>query len=603
MAQHLSPEVLFHIFTNFSSPDQYLNGLMLVCRDWYEVTNYEMFWLATLKNLMKQQIHDCKNNENFETLIDTSRTNMVVKQSDIVKERKNYLSSIEKREKILVIDLKPFTKRRETNDDIYGNSYKTKSVQFIRERRRRLVVLELAQIASKFENDIIDPHMFQNDWEKIINQIENSKYYDKKFIANLGVFNSSTTIFHIFLKQFQVHFHRGGDFDFLDRVVSFFLYDCELSVSSYMEHIVKTSGFNSFLKVRENKPTIFERFKNEFYFTGKSGVPAHFLSCVISSADLKDEMHFEFIRKCIELFKTKKLLKFKENMVEPYITEYMQAIIPNWMTMELYLNDMNMLECKGVNSYLFIHELCQKAWYLSQENSNSIVAENLKRANKELGLKLDIPIPRSVTNRSNIEILKVLVENGADINSPPPTLSDSTQSYHIGVPLARIIYNCYTSSRTEEILYMIEEGATLPPMDTPMPTPFYESYTYADIFDYYFDTEENNFLPTLKLLVEKFGARFTGAVPVIENVRYASNAITFSGLCELLRYLKQVTTMNKEIICTPLTYIYCDWGRSIVKDDLDKKELFREFLENEMDIHLVEEIIEEHVEVEVTQDE
>ncbi|EFC46754.1 hypothetical protein NAEGRDRAFT_47593 [Naegleria gruberi] len=570
MAQHLPAEILFHIFTSFTSPDQYLNNLMLVCRDWYQTTNYEMFWLASLKRMMKQQILDCAS-ETLENCITYAYPEyLVIKKNDILKERQHYVSSLKNREKILVVDMKPFTKRKETNDDIYGDSYKTKCIQFIRERRKRLIALEMAKLAITFEQ----PSLFQDksEWTQIMKLIENNQFFDKKVVANLGIFNTSTTIFHIFIKQALIH-QVIGEEEFFDTVASFFICDCGLNVSTYIEPLIESRKIRSFLKERNNSETFFEKYKNEVKSTAKSGVPAYLLKLIVSRVSMNNESHIEFVGKCVELFKSKKLIKFKESMVEPYTNIYMNALYPNWKNIELYLKDMKLMECNGFDHYEFIDSIIRKGvFFMNEDEHEDLIIELLQRAHQEFGLKLDVPLPMSLTDTRTTKTLKFLVENGVDINYLLPNGTS---------PLAQFIRH---KSNIDAILYLIERGATIPPIETATTINKLDK-----LFDYISDIDESKFMSTLKILVEKFGPRFSGVA--IENLSVVH--LSMDNLFALLLLLKQSTHFNEdESTSLALTRFYCKWY-NYNGINFDKKEEFRNFVENELGIQLIQAIIDE----------
>ncbi|EFC41608.1 Hypothetical protein NAEGRDRAFT_70409 [Naegleria gruberi] len=585
MAQHLPHDILHHIFTSYASLDQYLNGLMLVCSHWYETTKYERFWLVTLDKLLCTEIQAIKDprqfggeqvqhfpfNEHVERVL-------AITFEAIGRERERYLKKLLNRRQHLIIDMKPFKKRKEQNRDIYGETFKWRTVQFIREKRRRIMALEMVIMAMEFESDVLNEQLFEAKWNEIIEFIRENGIYDLKTVSNLRILQSSTTIFHILLKQWKIHFkNQFVDSKCLEKFIHFFLCECNLNISPYVDLLVSMEMNIQ----RLNNKVFIKKLTNEVKSSRKTGVPPKTLLLLIQNCNMYRQDEAQFIRIFIEMLKNKK--HFHDQMVNPYLNQYLGSVVPSIFCIELYLKDLNITQCKDYKHYNMVNSICRDIEYVYSEE----VVKIIQRAHSEFGLGLNIPLPESLVHEKNkLPLLKFLIENGSDVNSPPPgTL------YCYGYTLIQYIRQCRSGSSTsDEIIYLVEHGAVLPE----------DSNSYGirvdNVFDAYFDREEK-YLPTLKFLVEKFGKRLTSGTEWLMNIhRTRSNGSTIEGFCQVLMYYESLDVLrdllNKGGFLL-LVKIYCFWDEYYAREsDVGKKKELREFLKSKLDIVIDDTLIE-----------
>ena len=596
MAQHLPAEILFHI-SSYSTPDQFLNGLMLVCSDWFEVTKYEMFWVATLKSCIQTQLKICNEEESAE--LEDTLTELppqvigcfTYSKDEILKERKAYVRSLESTNKILLVNMAPFKKRKETNDDIYGSTYKQRTVQFIKQRSKRRVSLEIAKqlikIANIFSNNVemvMKTSIFQKEWESLKEFTSNHSLYDKVTINGISILgqnrflvNHFCNLYRVFLSVCMDTYPFENTVLFLREMFHYFFEECECSLIPVVEDIIKMGHFELFLD--NNDPTLegvtvltpflFPKFAKEVTESPKGGISkSSFFRVLVNSCDLKKPSDLLAFSKFIKVLKGKKLIKFEETMLDPILDDcYKTFAVGDIEVIKFFLEDIGAAKRPKFNPSLFATELVSRKLYYHSKNTSSHIIELLKRVKVEFGISFSHPqILWSVIRHGDedrLEVIKYLVEEEhVNLNECYGTYSS---------PLVQSVYYSYRGDNSKEILYLIEKGATI----TPEQIGTYEGLTYEDILEYYIASNQTTYLPIIKKLKEMVGGTLKGRSYLGEIFgRYVTN-LTLENTIEILDYISEETPIDGSYVDT-LNGIYRDWN--MIFPEHEDAEKFKELI-------------------------
>ncbi|KAF0981173.1 hypothetical protein FDP41_012961 [Naegleria fowleri] len=579
-AQHLPHDILFHIFTNYSTPDQYMNALMLVCKHWNELTHYEMFWVATLKQSLRSQIQYSSNVEihEMENLWnDTSSTSPgMITMKDIQKERERFIKSMETRENILIINLLPFTKRKETNDDIFGNVYKQRTVQFLQERSKRRVALELlkmiisVQKLSPFINpeEIFDAH-FEKVWEKdVIQFIENHPIYDRDQICSISILNPSETVCHLFVKSCRLYLRS---WNFLEKRVKFvgkmleylFVKGVNSLVSPLMDALFALGHPEIFIEKEDEFsengelcycPGLFKKFESEFKSSSKGGVSKIMFRSLVQNTNFSRAASGHVVSKFVRLILSKKLTKFKESMVEPYLQDahFVSCLAkPNFELLQTLYLDIGIHQLKNFNESEFVGSLLQNA---IRDYPYAELPSFLRKCKEQLGMNFSHPNALyAAVSRSydSLDVLKFLVEEcHVDVNAD--------LSPHAGA-LPLVIFNSISGTKVDTILYLVEKGATV--SENNMGT--YEGLSTDQLLSNFISNMEY-FISTCKLLIEKFNLK-PDVFAFLYNLGYSDTVTgyTVDSIFEILDFCAQhgsLLTTNMEDATNALQYVFNHWS-------------------------------------------
>ncbi|EFC45371.1 hypothetical protein NAEGRDRAFT_57821 [Naegleria gruberi] len=553
MAQHLPPELL-QLIISFIPPSEYLkNNVITVCSDWFELGEYEMFWLATLKSLLQEEIFFTENEEcEFVGVVHYTFLDSLF---NFKMERESYAQQLKRLEQILIFDRKPFQLRRETNSDIFGKTYWKRSRQFVTERRRRRIMLEVLRrvIQMGFSANI-------SEWIDIVKFIKSHK--DLKSIARYNYAHvnlANLFLFHYAYDYFKVVDQKWRDFAYY--MLDFFFNECETPILDCIERIFKMKLIRVF---NDKSLGLFEKFKKELVACGKKGVPDYFIVTLLNSADMTKAEDIEIVTKFVTLIRDRKQSKFTETIAARDVNSLFLYVRGNWECIEFYLKVLEVQKYQQFSPKIFIDNIIRN----SDPESCNIIGI-LRRIHNEYGLEMNYLSKFLVQEKTNDLLLFFVDECGANVNQ---LIGESDNSF--------LISECIHAtglrrSQTELILTLMERGATIPNHEF-----------FSTIFNNYFDREEL-YLPTLKKLVEKYGPRFDSLDFFSYHVKYIDDGFLFSpkSLVSVFQYFveylgsKQLATRDlKENIqdyCSRISNNWFDINLEEVEELKKKvKELF-----------------------------
>ncbi|KAG2382208.1 hypothetical protein C9374_005410 [Naegleria lovaniensis] len=585
LVDELPHDILFHIFTSYCTPDQYLNGLMLVCKHWNELTEYEMFWVATLKQSLRAQIQLSSQQEiqEMESLLqDDAQGSSVfqagfISKKDIQKERERFIKSMEVREKILIINLLPFTKRKETNADIFGKVYKQRTVQFLKERSKRRVALELVKKIISIQNRVslhnqdenFDVY-FEYGWEDVVSFIENHPIYDREQICSISILNISEGLCHLFLKSCKLYL-KSWEFSekrtrFFAKMVEYFVVKCNVPISPLMDALFSLGCQEIFIEKDDEFSEhgelcycsgLFNKFESELKSSSKGGVSKTIFKTLIQNTAFNRKGSGHVTTKFVRLLLSKKLVKLKETMVEPYLQDmHMPSFMarPNYELLQTLYLDIGIQHMKTFNENEFVESLLRNSIreYAHLQKIHELVPF-LRKCKEQLGINFSHPraLYAAVSRgHDSFGALKFIVDEcNVDVNVD---LSPNAGA----LPLA--IYNSVSGTNLDSILFLIEKGATI--SESNIGT--YEGLTMDQLLSN-FICDMKDFLPTCKLLIEKFGLK-PDAFAFLYNLGYCDTVTgyTVDSILEILDFFDQAgssITANKEDAKHALEHVFNRW--------------------------------------------
>ena len=553
----------------------------MVCSDWFELTKYEMFWVATMKSCIQTQLKICNEEESTEledALMDWPRYLDLVMYSkdEILKERKAYVRSLESTNKILLVNMAPFKKRKETNDDIYGSTCKQRTVQFIKQRSKRRVSLEIAKQLIKISNlfatndlSIEDKmQLFQKKWRLLKEFTDNHPLYDRVAINGIPTMGQKRFLINHFCMHYIVLLNICVNIspfenteDFFIEMTHYFLVECECSLIPVVEDIIKLGHCELFLdetdppfeNVKVLTPFLFPKFANEVAQSTNGGVSkSTFINVLVGCCNVDEAVDFLVFSKFIKVLKGKKGIDFEKSLMESLEEHGSYLFFSGSIEVaRLFLRDMGAAKQPTFNPQAYSSAFLRRQFRYQNQITGSETIELLKQVKTEFGISFSHPEALYIVfdcakaNQGRLEVMKYLVEEEhVDVNQCFGTHSS---------PLALCVHCSNLSDNSKEILYLIEKGATI----TPEQIGTYEEMVYEHILDYYIARDQKTYLPIIKQLHKMVSGTLNGNDFLSEMANGYINNCTTETTLEILDYIAEYSPIDQGI----LNKLFQEWER------------------------------------------
>ncbi|KAG2370881.1 hypothetical protein C9374_013756 [Naegleria lovaniensis] len=484
MSSPISQDVLFHIFTSFCSPNQYLNNLMLVCKDWYHITTLEMFWMKTLQKELELEFqnfskhhredHDEKEQQ-VDYLIHPShyfdnsncyRFKLLYKSSLFRRDRGRYLKYLEKINEIYIVKQQPMEKRRLCNMDIYGTTYKKETIQFFKRRALQRIKFTMESMLLECQAIAIESPFLQAlnkilmIWSQKIIPYLFSKPFGKspKELCEIPLGNAML-LTNLCLQYLQFSHHDNRTMDFLSPIIEKLILEGHASLCSALHVLLKidmgfllkhvnTSCSNSKITFLELLEMEIQQFPSNVKWIDSS---------ILAQLSQPHENYEELQQRLISLIKRVRRRDFFPLMIQPHVTTIYEniATIGNKGWLKFFLCDIGIARWKGFKEESLsplLFSLPSTTVVPKQSMSLKKYLEFFRSMKLEMGFTFSSVknLERLVVNPNDtFELLKFLIDEcGVD-----PKLGHSLLEY----ALTAGIYG----NKTREVLFLLENGVVL----------------------------------------------------------------------------------------------------------------------------------------------
>ena len=562
---------------------------MLVCKDWYAVTTYEKFWMQILRNHLQNELSEM--NQMVNQGLGPSLTEkhfcrpryygaLTIRKQAYLKNKKHYLNYLEKFNDIYLTQAKPMTRRKTTNDDIYGETYKEATRKFLSKRNT-------THIQCQIELMLLDIQNLQHDWDSgasvkkiwlrnIIPYVESRPFgRTPKEICAIPIHN------HVLLEYVLSHDRYRTN---MDDIIEHLIEKCQASVCSSLPALLtrntdyESKTFSFYRSEDFKSDNIFSHLEREVMESRGKRLPYDIME------HLSGVIYCDYYKPLVGLIKDTRRRDFKPKFLKRYLEEIFQniPISPDRLYPEQLIERINFLlyDCgmttlpnykeEMVTSVITEYLINRWGHYASKMHQDDIL-EQLKVFRKEccLAFNSNKVVARFASySESTVKIIQFLVEEcKADLTGDNAILQVA-------------FFNCSDGKKFKDIMYLLDCGAVLEDIDIDNDDTRY--HVEANPLNAYFCPLES-YVEHIRILSKRTGKSLTDLKPFIKNVRRCVGSVKSNTLIYILKTIPKEFGLDiGRDYSEPFSSLIYSWNSiAAVNEGITSRNKILRFLEGE----------------------